>query len=536
MYNEISFLFDTDITRKIQNNNNTTSIFPKSFRYEPVILRYKEKNPVSSTENTIKKFIQSKSYDELADGNPYSKIFGEGSPFIDNCPLKLMPQDFAYLRDLGVFPINRLVILRRFPEDTIVLNNLNDMDQKVVPISTIIGWIDISDDDMFSIKVNEEWTTETKLIHQVITDMIKNETGINIEKTITSPSWSEGFIYQFLVQMGLASEDVGLDKLSTNDPNFLRESSRRDIDGQSLKSTFNIDIKTSYEQKYINGIDPGSAFLDIFNNILQMGTSDMKFILSGDKVSGIAKAIIGGGIQEGDNRSEEYIKQWSIQIQSLIETFINTIDNMLGTVKEKAKNKELMEEIKRTAAGLLAGLILKYRWPLRGSLGIMTGIPTTPWHLTIGNPFNPIISMSNLLVDDVTIGWGNEIGFNDMPTIINVSVGLSLARSLGKNEIIEIFNNAYGRNYTTSANATKNVDNQLGPVYTDESYPETQINTIGKPSDAIYTGNVFTGDSPWSIKAGDPARRVETTRGGDIPWRQKVKTALKLTRIQWLGF
>ena len=83
------------------------------------------------------------------------------------------------------------------------------------------------------------------------------------------------------------------------DPNVLDEGPiRGGIDGEgeglnatySLTSNFDLKLEVIYEQKFIGDVDPGLAFHDIMNNVLHMGTSDVKIL--GNPSSKFYKSII----------------------------------------------------------------------------------------------------------------------------------------------------------------------------------------------------------------------------------------------------
>ena len=79
--------------------------------------------------------------------------------------LRLKAGDFAYLRDLGVYPINRMAILRRFPIGISLTENLEEM--TLEPISTVIGWIK-PDANFGTISFNENWGKTTKRFDQLL--------------------------------------------------------------------------------------------------------------------------------------------------------------------------------------------------------------------------------------------------------------------------------------------------------------------------------------------------------------------------------
>jgi hypothetical protein len=131
---------------------------------------------------------------------------------------------------------------------------------------------------------------------------------------------------------------------------------------------------------------------------------------------------------------------------------------------------------------------MKYRWPLIGSLGASTGENTTPWHLTIGNPYSPIISVGNIIVESVNVKGSNEFSYNDMPTKIDVDITMKLGRNLGGQEIYQMFNQSYFRVYS--------VDNQKNPV------PATASSRIlGNPKVGINNTSVTTSNENQSTTA-----------------------------------
>ena len=70
----------------------------------------------------------------------------------------------------------------------------------------------------------------------------------------------------------------------------------------------------------------------------------------------------------------------------------------------------------------------------------LSGTPTSYWHLTIGNPFNPILTWGDLILESSKIKMSNEFGSNDFPVGFDAEISLKPARSLGQSEIIQKFN------------------------------------------------------------------------------------------------
>jgi hypothetical protein len=314
------------------------------------------------------------------------------------------------------------------------------------------------------------------MIDKVLTEMLSAEFGLTLPSVMSSPGWSQGILFGMLSAMGLTSDFNSMD-VPTGNPNVLRTSKMREVNSQGLKSDLSLTLETSYEQKYINGIDPGLAMLDIITNLLKMGTSDQKFILNADPKSllyDIVKQL---------NTSRQSVDAWFNLIMKFVNAFITGVTEFFSQMKngdgtgnggtesggETNDDQKSGQEgdsgvpvipdvgaamgafsgfLSNLGSTILAGTIQKYRWPLKGSIALMSGMSTTPWHLTIGNPYSPIINIGNVLVSDVKINISNDLGFNDMPTRLDVSIPVSMGRPLGKQEIEKMFNNGYKRIYS----------------------------------------------------------------------------------------
>ena len=78
----------------------------------------------------------------------------------------LKPADFAYLKNVGVFPNNRLIIARRFPNG--VANDLTEV--KASPMATLISWVP-DNEEFLSVAYNEEWAEAEASFEDVLNDI-----------------------------------------------------------------------------------------------------------------------------------------------------------------------------------------------------------------------------------------------------------------------------------------------------------------------------------------------------------------------------
>lgn len=499
-YSEMDFLFNNNniINQQVNNKNNTINIFK-----ENSYVVYKGHN---SGTNEIKNYLKYGNdnkrtgiyKNENQNQNPYIKLLKDFNEQTgnDGAGLTIKAADLAYLRDLGVYPINRMAILRRFPEGSFVYENLEEM--KIRPISTVIGWIK-PDQNFGKIDFNETWTTTDKRFDVLLAEIIQRNFGIPVSTAVPIPDFAQGILFEFYKKAGLTNRsgvdenveqykptDVsksvgievseretkwGLDGIPIGDPNVLQEGPFRNPEGQNIKSNFSFDLETTYEQKLLGDVDPGSAMLDIIDNLYAMGTSNMVFYW-GDGSSAIQKAMKAATGKAND------LTAWWVFVADIMKSFWEAMIEMLRSVakemkdffqdvKEDIKNininkdsdddkkvdepSKTWETIKPLMKSILTSTISIHRFHLRGSIELMVGgkVSSTPWYLTIGNPYSPWLSTNHIIVKSASIETSNEMGFNDQPQWIKAKFTCEFSRSLGKQELMRMFNNTYRRTYST---------------------------------------------------------------------------------------
>jgi len=489
-FNELEFLTNIPI---LYNDDNRDTIF-NSIRGEldavdydsnpnnTIIFKKKEPSDTDKIKNYYKDTVYKYSGSRESDLNPYLKLIRD---FEDDTfkAVRLQAADFAYLTKLGVYPLNRMWILRRFNDSVLVPDNLTDFGGATPPYATqtMVGWIDSSEDSFFNISYNEVWTTIDQRLDQVLMKIIEDEFGMKMGNVVSLPGWSQGLLMGFLNEMGLT--DYDMTKIPQGDPAVLQEAAARAKDSQpgySNKSNMTMTLKTSYEQKFINDIDPGNAMLDLIQRAIYMGTRDTKYVFTG---TGEGNTILKSLRNAVNSDAENMVDNWWEFIVVVVEAFLNAIKGVVKAVKgafteefstiyQRAADKssdsegtassqatdqattriERFKKIGDSTTGkllqsILASTVGKWRYALLGSIALMTGENSTPWHLTLGNPYSPFVSLGNIIVDGVDMKFNNEFAFNDIPTRLDVEIKIRLGRNLGAQEIFRMFNNGYLREY-----------------------------------------------------------------------------------------
>jgi len=497
-FNELDFLTHIPI---LNNDDNRDSIFNwvrgevsvdekgnidesnrKSDNQTTVIFKKTEVKDTESLKRYYKENVYKYSGDKQSDLNPYLKLIRDFEDKTFNA-MRFQAADFAYLTNLGVYPLNRMWTLRRYVDSAVVPNNLQKWGpgKTPYPMSTVVGWIDPEDKEFFNVSFNEEWVKITERLDEVLTKILQDEFKFNASKVISLPGWSQGLLFGFLAEMGLT--DYNSTNIPQGDPAVLQEAAARAKDnkpGYGNKSAMNLTLTTSYEQKFIGTIDPGNAMLDIIHRCIYMGTRDTKFVLSGGGDNTILKSLRNAA---NNNTVENWWNFIKLVVNSFIAAIGKIFDNLTSagdpdakipaespapkkdpkaeeeTTSTKGKNKvtgaltKFLDASDGIAQTILASTVAKWRYALMGSISLMDGSNSTPWHLTLGNPYSPFVSLGNIVVKTVDFKFSNELGFNDMPLKLDVSIQVELGRNLGAQELFQMFNNGYKRVYSSASSS-----------------------------------------------------------------------------------
>lgn len=84
---------------------------------------------------------------------------------------------------------------------------------------------------------------------------------------------------------------------------------------------------------------------------------------------------------------------------------------------------------------------------VQGMRSILIGAPVGNWHLTVGNPLNPIAVIGNLICEDVTFNFGQELGPDDFPDELEATITLQHGMARDLDAIESMFNRGAGRIY-----------------------------------------------------------------------------------------
>lgn len=427
----------------------------------------------------------------------------------------LRMQDFAYLKNIGVYPNNRLMIARRFSSP----QKDNIMDKGgMSPLSVLIAWKP-EGEDFLDFSFGEEWGNSPADFTGLLNDMGKNFSGSAGSKMgdklsagldiMPMSGFTEIFQRKILKKLGVYGETSDEYPLPSGNPNLIKEAKIRKLvpsgdPGSGLKADFTIKMKVEYEQKFISGIDPTVAWMDILSNALSFGTSNSDTYGLSPKFGNNIKKWSGKNgisllIKEVIRSIRESLTEIKESVTNLIMGSIEKLNNAGDSLKGfgKGDGNELFEVISTTISNILS----KYRIKISGIVSALSGLPSTPWHVTVGNPLRPIFCSGDMLVENVEVKMGSTLAFNDLPSRMTIEFTLKNARNLGMQEIMAKFNTGYLRTVNTRRT-------YLTEDYNSESNNDGYYRSVG--SDNNNESN--TGSPTKSI--GDNSKKSSTKENG----------------------
>ena len=435
-----------------------------------------------------------------------TSLVGENSAISELGVAKYRYIDFMFCRDLGKIPNNHLLTLRKFTRP--VGDNINTRLPKSdtpynfnqsMDVGRLVTWFGNGDNKLEDIIKYNYVATFKQLdskIQPVDSQEDEESTGI-IGKMVNTinPRYNQAMSQGRTGSHNFISQ-LGGRYLSTSFANFARggQYERHEIftpyDHNKVyepkntiqsthvyegKLTFSQEftIKFSYKLRAYDNINPRAAFLDLIGNILavtyrsgtfwggsrmfrgappnKVGTAKVNAFLDRtfDTLGGIGNNLLSGNLDIGGTLGSI----WGAVKQIASDAFNTAKSLALGNTSTKGKSplQVIGAIIKHT--GLWSGV----QGMIKNGLGrpavyaldsLLTGDNVGLWHLTIGNPRNPIMSIGNLIIDKSEITQSGPLGLDDFPTDLMVSVSLKHGRPRDSAEIQKMYTKGSGPIYT----------------------------------------------------------------------------------------
>ena len=235
-------------------------------------------------------------------------------------------------------------------------------------------------------------------------------------------------------------------------------------------------LKFEYELRSIDGINPKIAMIDLLSNVMVMTANRGEFWGGDIRHFGGGG---GGGSSSGGGESSKTVGPLGDPAKLMAGDysgyFKSLTDNIGAKVKEFTGGEGLTLEGIGNAAKNIGGNLLSNIMggamdgaggPGGGGGGgggaagaqainsLLTGEETGEWHVMVGNPANPIVSIGNLILEKSEYYLHGALGADDFPTKLTVTCNLKPARPRDRSDMMSMFHRG-GRTYTTLSPAEK---------------------------------------------------------------------------------
>lgn len=416
--------------------------------------------------------------------------------------------DFMYCKDLGKVSNNHLVVLRKFAHpipDHIGRGSTpqyligNDEWQWEIEgdVGRLISWFGTDDnkiEDIAKFSYRATWKELNAEIEQMdsnadnpnsgIIGMLSNGLNVNYNRAVGAGQVGNHSILTWLgskmnpnVTQGIGQNNM----LLRNYDNYKIYTPKNTIQSNhlyegKLEFSHEFTLTFSYELRAYDNINPRSAFLDLLGNILEVTYRRGKFWGGSRKVIGPSQdTSMFNKVNKFIDGTIDKIPGWlasfaagGLNFSKIMGTISSGAIEIFNGALDQAKSFMAGATSGQAVAQKVAGWMVKMnnehgfteavKGMLKNALGrpqiyawhsLVSGDDVGLWHVTVGNPKAPILSIGNLILMNAEIQQSGPLGVDDFPTQLKVIVTLKHPRPRDISDI--------GRMYTGGTNALYHV-------------------------------------------------------------------------------
>ena len=396
--------------------------------------------------------------------------------------------DFMYCKHLGKVSNNYLVTLRRFPlpvDDFIIAQGENEpkvASNNASCIGCMVTWIGVSGNTMENLL---KYSYKQPFKEQTAEEQTDDQNADNQKTTLNSIFSMFDSNYRNAVMNGKAGEALG-DLGSTwntmvgnGKGKWLQVDTSAPYKGQqywdfrdqnkvygpidSIRSTYvredsgltfehKLQLVFEYELRSYNGINGRQAMLDLISNILNVTYTTGTFWGGGYKSTGAHQSNVFANLEifKAKGGFTDFIDSFFKDASNLGQSAANSLTDGAAVGEGGLKNlgKNLLKGLNSLGGMLLGGMLNKLGRPQKQMFNtLLSPAPIGFWHVTIGNPKHPIMSIGNMIITNVTIEHNGPLGIDDFPTGLKVTVDLDRGKPRDLRDIEKLYMQGNDRIY-----------------------------------------------------------------------------------------
>lgn len=382
--------------------------------------------------------------------------------------------DFMYCKYLGKISNNYLITLRRFPipvDDFISSYDLDGNDEHLTSknsqsLGCMVTWMGVSGNEMSNLlsysysmpfKTAQSGFQEDRTnpdsqasILQSMASMMDKEYRKQYQLGNAGAA-VEGFMGLFPGLSGaknpydMATVNAHYDSNKVYGPvDVIKETYMRSEEGLKYAQSFTITF--DYELRAYNGINARQAMLDLISNILNVTYTTGSFW--------------GGAYRgTGAHQNNIYTNMSVFKENGGFSGFMDAIYKDFGTIvdqfKQSAKDNggagNMIKNFANDLGGMILGALLNKlgRPQLVQNTSLLSPAPVGLWHVTIGNPHHPIMSIGNMILKSTKIEHYGPLGLDDFPTGLKVTCELERGKGRDSRDIEKLYMHGNDRIYSS---------------------------------------------------------------------------------------
>lgn len=369
-------------------------------------------------------------------------------------------EDFLWCKRYGQVPNNYMVTLRRFSVPT--EDDLFDVNKNMLPdIARMITWVDGETNKWENVGLKWshglQWQEKTAEIQAVNASDVQQ--GYGNEGGVGGPFGQAIKTVSSLTDTSASTATRESNPNVTQNFNPYADQNRvmppidvinkTHIRDRGLEFTQEITLVFEYELRSIDGVNPRAAMIDLLSNVT-IATMNRGSFWGGDI------RYYGANPRKlkpiGDPK-----KLASGDYAGYMKSFLDGISNRLsGLSGGKGFSFEGIGSALKGIGGNLVSQLVGGGLDKMGRPGfqmlnsLLVGESIGQWHITVGNPANPIISIGNLILESTDVELNGALGYDDFPTNVKVTCKLKPARPRDRTDIISMFSRNH-RTYLTAS-------------------------------------------------------------------------------------
>jgi hypothetical protein len=398
--------------------------------------------------------------------------------------------DFAFLKWWKKIPNNYLITLRRYPfpvNDSVTSGEegRKSVDlSKLKPVATMLTFLGEDTGNKIStilgpIETGLKWKDFTASVWEVTTS--------GDAASVNNPAPGLAKMLGFLATGDASGKSATVTPPDpyNNGPyankiigpvNVIETTKGRE---KGLKFEHKMDLVFEYSLRGIGGINTKAAGLDIIANAMLMTSATAPFW------GGQNRYMPHAGFGQGDpflggaeGRSAWLRGDPAGFMGSLKEQFMSIGDNLSDLFNKFFSGDGLTLEGIAGGASDAAKLFMKNSvtqstMVTTGIHSLLTGAPVGEWHVCVGSPMNPMMMMGNMICTNAKIEFSDELGPDDFPAEIKVTITIEHGMPRDKAGIESMFNKGRGRIYalpkgyeqSLASSSQSPVDTSITPRY-----------------------------------------------------------------------